>query len=73
MEGEREKGTCLSSCLSLSLSPPLKLLLIKQSEAKEAGPFHALCWDQRRLSGNAVGLANHVKDPRAGRLPGVWC
>lgn len=75
-EGEwRERGrrgpAFPAACLSLS--PPLKLLLIKQSEAKEAGPFHALCWDQRRLSGNAVGLASHVKDPRAGRLPGVWC
>lgn len=53
----RERGrrgpAFLAACLSLS--PSLKLLLIKQSGAKEAGPFHAPCWDQRRLSGNATG------------------
>ena len=55
-----------------SLSPSLKLL-IKQSEATEAGPFYAPCWDQKRLFGKAVGLANHIRDPRAGGLPSAWC
>lgn len=83
MEEDREKGACLSRCLSLlslspclsllSLSPSLKLLLIKQSEATEAGPFYAPCWDQRGLFGSAVGLANRIRDPRAGGLPSAWC
>lgn len=54
-----------AACLSLPPppSPSLKLLLIKQSGATEAGPFHALCWDQRRLFGNTAGLANRIRTP----------
>jgi len=71
-EGEwRETGKRGPAFPAAGLSPPpsLKLLLIKQSGAREAEPFRALCWDQRRLSGNVVGLVNRVRDPRAGRLP----
>lgn len=71
-ETGRRGPASLAAYLS-SLSPSLKLLLIKQSEATEAGLFYAPCWDQRRLFGKAVGLANRIRDPRAGGLPSAWC
>lgn len=67
MEGEREKGPVFVA----AYLPSLKLLLIKQSGANEAGPFRAPCRDQRRLSGGAGGLAHRVGVPGAGGLPGA--
>lgn len=41
--GRRQGEGDLPLLLPVSLSPFLKLLLIKQLEAKKAGPFHDLC------------------------------
>lgn len=66
------RGLAFPHCLSLPLSLS-KFLLIKWSGAKEAAHFHDLCWDLRQLSGNALGLANSIRDPRAGGLPRAQC